>query len=795
MKKELPWAAAVFLAALVLYWLTLAPGLLGLVDTPKLQFVGAILGVPHPPGYPLYVLLSHGFSYLPFGSLAYRINLMSALFGAVTVALVFLCCRRAGVGRIVSAVGSGGLASGPLFWSTAVVAEVYTLHTALLAAILLSLLSWAQTRSETTYFAAVGCVALSLGHHTTMLLLAPAFAAYVLLIDADFALRPRRLALAAGVLALGLVPYGFIAIRTLQGATFVETPIASFGDALAAVSARRWQSSVFAFDISTLLRVRVPLVVASLVREFSWPGTVAVTTGVLYVLARRRPLAALFVLSGLINVVFVLVYDIHEIAVFLLPTVVTGWLCATVLVDDIGPAARKLGWSVSATLAVLLVGWTGWQVQRSYGESDRSDEYQEIRRFDALFDMLPARSVVVSDDYLVNSMLQYKLLGERASGERDIRGPLPPRGTRVQRLYDSDFEVFAFAKSARTLRLEGFRFAEAALFEDLEDFERHQAFNPTVTPGDDHLADFDPLRGIEFDQGRRGFGVTHIPSLQLYRLVAPGTCVELPRGAWVDVGHLARDGKVAVRLEGNAVLEMYVGRDAALAPRLTYRSDGRTTLETHELDPRERVDALPTHRPAAIVGLTLEGSRPVVPIDAMLVFGGVPQVAVARRSGADEAAARICSATLGYDGLFGDPARRVERIDWQRTGYDEFLGDGWDGVYPEAMRRVADTTAELLLPIWRRDALHLSVTAARPEWIPRDQLGVIQLAIQGRVLESHPVSRGWTTYEWAIPSGSVDIGVNQLYLSVSPVDSIPEQTNRRRGIRVREMALTLGDTK
>ena len=793
MKRELPWAAGVFLAALGMYWLTLAPGLIGLVDTPKLQFIGAILGVPHPPGYPLYILLSYGFSHLPFGSLAYRINLMSAVFGAATVALVFLCGRRVGVGRFVSAVGSCGLACGPLFWSTAVVAEVYTLHTALLAAILLSLLSWAHTRSVTMYFAAVGFVALSVGHHTTMLLLGPAFAAYVLLTDADFALRPRRLALTAAVLALGLVPYGVIAIRTLQGAAFVETPIASLGDALAAVSARRWQSSVFAFDISTLLRDRVPFVAARLLREFSWPGTVAVMSGVMYVLARHRPLAALLVLSGLINAFFVLVYDIDEIAVFLLPTVVTGWLCAMVFIGEMGPVARQPRWAVSAMLAVVLVGWTGWQAQRGYAESDRSDEYHEIRRFDALFEMLPARSVVVSDDYLIDSMVRYKLLGEGAAGQRDIRGPIPPDKTQIQQLYDSSFEILAFPQSARELRLEGYRFAETALFEPLETIG---AFVPAAIPRAGTPEAVDPTRGVEFDQGRKGLGLAHIPSMQLFRLVAPGSCIDLPSDRWIDIGQLAGEGKVAVRLAGSATVEMYVGRDSALAPRVTYRSTGsRPTLETHNLDRGERVDdALPTDRPAAIVGLTMEGSGSVAPDHAMLVFGGVPQVAVARRSGADEGTARICTATLGYDGLFGDLSQRAERIDWQRNGYDEFLGDGWDGIYPERMRRITSTTAELLLPIWRRDVLKLSVTAARPEWIPRDQLGVIQLEIQGRMLESHPVSRGWTTYEWTIPAPSVDLGLNQLYLSVSPVDPPPEEANRRRGIRVREVNLSLGDS-
>ena len=142
-----------------------------------------------------------------------------------------------------------------------VVAEVYTLHTALLAAILFSLMRWATTRSATAYYTAVACVAVSIGHHTTMVLLAPAFAAYVLLVDARYALRPRRLALVFAVLTLGLVPYAFIAVRTLQGAPFVETPIASFADGAAAVLSRRWQSSVFAFDMQTLLRERIPFVV------------------------------------------------------------------------------------------------------------------------------------------------------------------------------------------------------------------------------------------------------------------------------------------------------------------------------------------------------------------------------------------------------------------------------------------------------------------------------------------------------------------------------------------------------
>ena len=786
MTKELPAAAAVFLTALCLYWFTLAPGLIGLVDTPKFQFVGAILGVPHPPGYPLYVLLSYGFSHLPFGSLAYRINLMSAVFGALTVALVFLCGRRAGAGRLSSGIGAFGLACGPLFWSTAVVAEVYTLHTALLAAMVLALLSWSHTRSPTAYFAAVGCIAVSVGHHTTMLLLAPAFAMYVLMVDPRFALQPRRVALAAGLLALGLVPYGFIAIRTLQDAAYIETPIGSFADGVAAVSSRRWQSALFAFDIPTLLRERVPFVALSLAREFSWPGLVVVVGGVVSVLIRHRPLGALLVASGLINVLFVLVYDIDEISVFLLPTVLAGWLCATVFVEEMGPVVRRRG-MVAAILGVVLIGWTGWHLQRGYGESDRSNEYQEIRRFDALFDMLPARSVVVADDYLVNSMVRYKLLGERVGGHRDIRGPVSPRPSEVRSLHQAGFDVIAFARSALALRLEGFRFAEVTLFESQE---RHRAF---VADGTEGSWNIDPDRGVEFDQGRKGFGVAHIRSMQLYRLLSPGACEDLPGDQWLDVGRFAREGKVVVHVSGGASLTMYVGRDLPLRPRLTYTSDGSNlTLEIQPIDEDERVESIPVDRPEVVIGLGLDGARPEATEITTLVLGGIPDFAVARRTGSDTGTARICSATLGYDGLFGDPARPVERLDWRRNGHDELLGHGWQGRYPDRLRRVANTAAELLLPIWRRDALRVSVIAAPPEWMPTDQLGVIQLEVNGHVLERQKLSRSWTAYEWTIPVSSVRLGMNRVSLHVSPVDVGQADASRPQGIRVREIGLALG---
>src|SRR5258707_12844820 len=70
-------AVGVFVVALVIYLRTLLPGP-SFGDWAEMQFIPAQLGIPHPTGYPLYVLLGWLFSLVPIGSWAYRADLLSA---------------------------------------------------------------------------------------------------------------------------------------------------------------------------------------------------------------------------------------------------------------------------------------------------------------------------------------------------------------------------------------------------------------------------------------------------------------------------------------------------------------------------------------------------------------------------------------------------------------------------------------------------------------------------------------------------------------------------------------------
>jgi hypothetical protein len=144
--------ALVFLGALVLYFLTIAPSLsfgwrgYG-TDGGELLAAAHGWGVPHPPGYPTYTILLKVFaSIFAVGDFAFRGNLMSALLGATATLLIYATGYRVAralapgaselLAAVAAALGAAVVATSPLFWSQAVITEVYALNAAFAAALL-----------------------------------------------------------------------------------------------------------------------------------------------------------------------------------------------------------------------------------------------------------------------------------------------------------------------------------------------------------------------------------------------------------------------------------------------------------------------------------------------------------------------------------------------------------------------------------------------------------------------------------------------------------------------------------
>ena len=129
-------------AGLVLYVVCVAPGPLwqdsGLAQLRVLaRDLHGNLGLAL--AHPLYYVLAIAFQVLPFAESAYKTNLVSAVFGAITVANVFLLLRLMTARRGPAIIGAASLAVAHTFWQHCELAEVYTVSTALLGVELLCL--------------------------------------------------------------------------------------------------------------------------------------------------------------------------------------------------------------------------------------------------------------------------------------------------------------------------------------------------------------------------------------------------------------------------------------------------------------------------------------------------------------------------------------------------------------------------------------------------------------------------------------------------------------------------------
>lgn len=191
----------------VLYWITASRSIQG-GDSGEFLTIALEGGVAHPPGYPLYVMLSRLFGELPLVNPALSVSLLSAACGVATVGVLYAALTRWGLGDQAALMAICVFAISPLFWRYTGVPEVFTLNTLLAASVL-----WCagrRTGPQGISRALLVGLALGLGlsnHHTIVMLL-PVVVATLLRAAGE---RAERRWLVFPVfslgLAVGLTPY------------------------------------------------------------------------------------------------------------------------------------------------------------------------------------------------------------------------------------------------------------------------------------------------------------------------------------------------------------------------------------------------------------------------------------------------------------------------------------------------------------------------------------------------------------------------------------------------------------
>ena len=218
-------AAIVGLAVLGLYLVTLAPTT-AMWDASEYITAAYTLGIPHPPGNPLFVLLGRVASLVPLGSVALRINALAAACSAASAALWFLVAERVLAAwsserwtRIVAAVAASLLgATAFTVWNQSVVNEkVYTVSLAFFAVVSWLMVRWCDEpdgRSADKLLVVIAyLIGLGYTNHPAGLLVGPAVAVAIVVRKPRTLLRWRLLLAGITALVIGLTPFAVEPIR------------------------------------------------------------------------------------------------------------------------------------------------------------------------------------------------------------------------------------------------------------------------------------------------------------------------------------------------------------------------------------------------------------------------------------------------------------------------------------------------------------------------------------------------------------------------------------------------------
>eukprot|EP01038_Epipyxis_sp_PR26KG_P006208 gene6208-8552_t len=211
------------------YYNTLAPSIAG-GDSGELVAEGCSLGIAHPPGYPLFTLISHAISIFHIRNVAYGMNIFCAL---CTVLAALLICYGVTLINIIYSNTSinenkhsifhslnggalfamGMFAFSPLIWQYAITAEVFPLNTFFAAIIIILILKLSIDRNVFyVYCGAFVCGLALCNQHTILLFEAPLILWAIYLIRTDVYYNPMIIINCGVLFIIGLLPYSYLPI-------------------------------------------------------------------------------------------------------------------------------------------------------------------------------------------------------------------------------------------------------------------------------------------------------------------------------------------------------------------------------------------------------------------------------------------------------------------------------------------------------------------------------------------------------------------------------------------------------
>lgn len=385
-------------------------------DSGELVTAVDVLGIPHPTGYPLYVLLGKLWTItFPFGSVAWRMSLFSALAAAAACGLLYRLARSAGLGTLASTTAALTLGFSPSFWSQANVQRVYSLGAVFVVLVTIVVFRWQAHRRLRSLCLAFFLCGLGATNHTYMALYAVALGIYAVALERGRLLRPRPVILLGAAGLFGLLPYVYLPLRSAQNPPLDWGNPETLESFLNVVLRRDFWDRAWVQSPADLARVLWDYV-GSFPAELTWVGATLAILGVASAWRRGWPVAFLVAVMAANAAALAAHGSVADIFIwhrYYIPSYVIAALLIGAGADwSLRRLPRGPRWLVLLLPLFLLV--SGW---RSHDRSryEIADAYARM----VLQSIPPGAHLAASDDNILFSLI-YLIMVEKQRPDVDL---------------------------------------------------------------------------------------------------------------------------------------------------------------------------------------------------------------------------------------------------------------------------------------------------------------------------------------------------------------------------------------
>ncbi len=414
--RKLPtWGSWHSLAAfglpMLVYLCTLAPTVFNL-DSAELTTAAATAGLTRATGYPLYLTLGYLWTHLPIGDVGYRMNLLSAFSAALTLLLCERILQHLGVRTAPKFAALGALAFSKFFWALALIAEVYTLQTALMAFMILAVLRWSKNPTPWRLSLVGLAIGLGLSHHLATLLLLPGILFYIIVSHAGQLKNWKALGLFGAGILLGISFYVYLPLRYLAAPAFNyaggydETGIfhplnlTNLKELWWLVTGRSFASAMFAYSLPALWKELFHFC-TSLSGAFFILGIGPGLLGFGLLLKDNWKVGSFFILIFAAHVAFFSDYRVADKELMYLPAYMVWALCLGVGYDRllawVSPAGTgqsrspRPAWLLSGLMLATVLLALGW----NWSLVDLSHDYSTRERGEAILSTVEPNAIIL----------------------------------------------------------------------------------------------------------------------------------------------------------------------------------------------------------------------------------------------------------------------------------------------------------------------------------------------------------------------------------------------------------------